>query len=1209
MRFKYIPAFRQRLFLCLSIIMLLLCAGGPSLHAQTRYNADSATRARQQALEIVRAAQKRSLDSARTARQHALDSLKAARQIRTDSLAAIRKYRESRHFRDSVTEARQDKIETLREAQRTKMEALKDARQRTTDSLVASREAAMSVIRKAQQRRTDSLAAIRKYKTSKRYADSVAIVQKARAQSLQAARKAFTDSLTAVRTANMAALKAARKITSDSLAAIRKVRTDSLTARRKEREAALARNKDKQTRDKKIKENDAEKKRDIAFQVKIKQKRAVYSNENMLKKKWSAPRRGVQNTFTHYNYYFNAERKMAEAEANMQRSARDKLDERIQLYTFNPALDSTTFAADMDSVIQKSSLGILIHDPRTKWADDLYLLLGKAYFYKGDQENATASFKYIVALHEKAKAEAAKKAANSNKTVRGKKEAPSFVTPEEKGLAAILKREPANNQGLLWLARTYTTYGRYGAAESILDLLSSDAKFPESLRGELALQKGFLQLRQNSDREASANLLIASADKSIDVYTRRRAAFLAGQILQDAGSYNEAARQYALVTELHPKIDMDFYARRNRAYALMQSGGVQKDAIASLKSMLNDGKFSPYFEQIYYVLGRLSANSGNNNEAIAYLKQGLASPKTTRKQKAVSFATMGNIYFANGAYQEAKIAYDSVSRFATAAQEDSAVAIAMRRAPIVDKIALPAYIIHSQDSLLVLGGLSEREQRAVVRRYIKAMQARKADSAFQAENGGIAAAGVVNSADATGGDASAATWYFANPAMMQQGMTDFKRKWGSRPPVDNWRRTAAVASASSTMQNNSSTSDPSGTDNPATAALDENGLPTEEALLAFIPTTQEAKAVSIGRLQRSYVDMSTAYLRQFEDYNRASATLDTFDKRWSLNPYTAEATYLRYLIALRRNDLKEAQRYSDKLQRDFAGTQWADYVAPAPSDQAESGPAMASVGEYYDATYDLLQQRQYGEVLSRTRSARRQFTDEAYSNRFRIVEAMAYAGSAQYVQADTILSEFIRNHNGDPLKPYAEQVLSYVSERRKADTLNRTLPAPEAANPDGNKLPDNIIAALAQKLPGSTPVNNPPTVAKPVDTSSLPVPAEYVFKPAEPHYFVFAFNKMEPKAMGVKAGISDLNTFRFGTSNLEATVIPMKAGKGLIVVKTFKNSGAARTYLSSFNDAKMLVREYQANEYQTFVISANNYRKLISDGSISSYLPFYRAHY
>src|SRR5947209_6026028 len=98
----FLSAFRQRLlFLCFTLGLLLL-AGSQTAYAQAHYNSDSATRARQQLLEASRAAQKRSLDSSRLARQRAEDSLKAVRQKHTDSLTAIRKYRESRHFKDSV---------------------------------------------------------------------------------------------------------------------------------------------------------------------------------------------------------------------------------------------------------------------------------------------------------------------------------------------------------------------------------------------------------------------------------------------------------------------------------------------------------------------------------------------------------------------------------------------------------------------------------------------------------------------------------------------------------------------------------------------------------------------------------------------------------------------------------------------------------------------------------------------------------------------------------------------------------------------------------------------------------------------------------------------------------------------------------------------------------------------------------------------------
>jgi hypothetical protein len=102
---------------------------------------------------------------------------------------------------------------------------------------------------------------------------------------------------------------------------------------------------------------------------------------------------------------------------------------------------------------------------------------------------------------------------------------------------------------------------------------------------------------------------------------------------------------------------------------------------------------------------------------------------------------------------------------------------------------------------------------------------------------------------------------------------------------------------------------------------------------------------------------------------------------------------------------------------------------------------------------------------------------------------------------------------------------------------------------------------------------------------------------------------MEPRAMGVKAGLGDLNTFKFASASLETSIEPMAAGKAVVIVRTFKNAAAAKQYLTQFRDAKMLVREYQPNEYQSFIISATNFQKLRADRGVGSYLPFYRSHY
>jgi|ADGO01.1.fsa_nt_gi hypothetical protein len=73
-------------------------------------------------------------------------------------------------------------------------------------------------------------------------------------------------------------------------------------------------------------------------------------------------------------------------------------------------------------------------------------------------------------------------------------------------------------------------------------------------------------------------------------------------------------------------------------------------------------------------------------------------------------------------------------------------------------------------------------------------------------------------------------WYFSNSSLMKQGYNDFKKKWGNRPDVDDWRRSKAGGKGSRSGGDTSSDG--------SSESADENGLPTEETLLAYIPKTQ-----------------------------------------------------------------------------------------------------------------------------------------------------------------------------------------------------------------------------------------------------------------------------------------------------------------------------------------------------------------------------------
>lgn len=1164
-------------------------------------------------------ARRRSIDSARDARTRELEIIKATRQKRADSLARIRKYKESKQYKDSVADARQERLDSIKAVRTAFFDSVKAERKKITDSTVAVRTKRLDSVKAVLKMKANARAKLKKYKESKRYRDSVVVVKKQRLDSMKAERKLIADFRKAERQAKLDSMNEARVAAglapmgggaagprnADSLQAARKARTDS-----------LAKNKEKRAQKQKNLAKAKEDRMKMAFELKLKKKREAWSNEKMLKKKWGVGRQIVQNTFTRYNYYFNTDRKMDEALENMLRAKKENLDSLLALFPFNPDRDSATLSADMDSIIQKASVGIQIHDPRTKWGDDLYLLMGQAYYYKGNYENANTTFRYIVSLRDKGK---------KKTEIAKRRKGTSIAQAENKNMFDFLKHRSVHNESILWLSRTYTQTGNVGAAESVLDLLETDPNFPESMKGRMAVERAFINLAERDYNAATKNLAIVSTDNNLPDWIRMRAGYLNGQLLMEQGNYAASKQSFENVLDLHPKIDMDFYSRKNIAYSSMLAGGSQEDAVASLKKVLNDGKYIAYHEQVYYVMGKLAANSGDSKNAIEYLSKSLESPKSTKKQKALSYAALGDLHYKAGDYFAAKNAYDSVAALAAAVPDDSGITVAVKRSMALSTVTKPLSIIHEQDSLLALAAMSERDQKQAARRQIRMLEDKKADSAFRAENAGVNAAlqNMAVDVDDMGNVGSGAPkWYFANPTLMQQGYNEFKRKWGNRQLTDNWRRSSGGAG-----MNNNNIADNSGSGqvfdtsraDGRVVEYDAQGIPTEASLLSFIPRSTQDKDNALKQIRRAHMDLANAYVNDLEDYPPGIRTLDTMDKRFPAHEYQAEALYTRYIVALRKNDLKAAQGYTEQLLRDHPDSKFTAMVRPT-----EDGKGLTDmnipVEQYYEETYALMEQKQYSDVLVRAKDGQRRYPHQRYIKRFIIMEGIGLAGTTQYDKADSLLSNFIIGNPTDSLRPWADALIQYIR-------ANRPPPPPVDTNIKINSLAAPAITDSAGNVissPGATSTGNAPTAGTvpPLPGSSLlqspadlpvsmapPPPAEYEYKPSDPHYVIIRLNVADQRATGLKAGVSDFNTFKFGALNLTTDMGALPSQQGIVITKSFKAVGQAKIYMNSLSSTTQIFRDYKPTEYSILMISEPNFRKLGADRDIDAYLKFYEKNY
>lgn len=162
------------------------------------------------------------------------------------------------------------------------------------------------------------------------------------------------------------------------------------------------------------------------------------------------------------------------------------IDDYSQLLSFyNFDLDATaTDSSELDSVLYRSNAGILVHDLRNSWIDNLYMLMGRAYFYKKELDSAYLTFQYINYAFSPKEKDGYDKPIGSNATEGGT--AFSISTKEKNTIPKkIFTTPPSRNESFIWQIRTYIEKDELAEAAGLIETLKADPLFPERLSLDL----------------------------------------------------------------------------------------------------------------------------------------------------------------------------------------------------------------------------------------------------------------------------------------------------------------------------------------------------------------------------------------------------------------------------------------------------------------------------------------------------------------------------------------------------------------------------------------------------------------------------------------------------------------------------------------------------------------------------------------------------
>lgn len=1144
------------------------------------------------------------------------DSLFAARRAKktADSLARIEaklKLMEERRVADSIADARRKQQKDSLDLANAKLQAEREARRRYDDSLAVVRQKEQDAIRLAQKKTRDSLDAIRQeelqkqkalaaYRNSKAYKDSVEAARakmrdslKAKMQeqlalakqerdrvndSLKLARKQYNDSVNAVRkqyndsvmTAQKNMLeqqKAERQRINDSLLAERQKRIDSLTAARKKNEKPGADGKPK---------TNAGKQKALAIKVHEK-KKEEWTNEKLLKRKWSLPRRVYQNTVTRYNYYYNAKRKYDEAIRSMTKAYKEDYSKPLSLDPYDVRKQGSSVASFMDTVIKKASFSTQIHDPRSKWFDNLYFLMGRASFNKNDFDGAIGTFQFVANEYMEAPKKGQKSAARTGAPSGKAADAGemSIATPENRKGIRRLRHHPVRNDALVWLAKSYMMAEQYGEAQSLLNILAKDKNFPDRKKAELYLTKAAVELEQQNPAEAIVALEQA-LKRDLPDKRRTRMEFLLGQLYAGEQQYVKSTEHLKKSISKKSTPEMDFFTRLKIAENAALGGGDKAYAVNQLEKIIADPKYAKYKSQALNTLAEIERQD-RPEQAIALLRKSIANPENTdQKQKALAFAKLGSIYFDRADYELAKPAYDSAAILGSNPPVDGLQEIQVRR-DVLNDLVRNIRTIRIQDSMLTLAKKSDKEQRAAAKREIERMKAEKDAQAAAAPQGSQPLALQPNQGNKP-------NWYFYNNTLMQKGINEFKQKWGTRKLEDNWRR--SLATQGGLAQGGGGENEG---ENPE-GEEDADGV-SIASLLSRLPKTPAEVDKANQAIQDAYYNLGLTYFSKLSDYRNSIRMFDTLLNRYPQTDYKAQAWYGLYLDYTKLGQVEKARQYSDLLARDFPQS---DLTARAknPDYQAEQKKILGAVFEHYDQTYLLYREGKYREAIDRSATAYASYKGNPILAKYRLVEAISFAGLRDFDTSKALLEQVIREYPNSPEQQRAQDILALLSKGAPGDSMAGAAPLLMATNAGQSRYEDSLEASVAFK-----------------ELRDADGKGSYTYDPKEEHKVMLFVKNVDGRTMGLKSALSDYNLLRHNVKEYTTSLNLLTAQQAVISIDRFSNAVFARQYAVEMGGEKLLFTQMKKHEYEIALVSVSNFTEMMKTRDVLGYMRFYRKNY
>ena len=830
-------------------------------------------------------------------------------------------------------------------------------------------------------------------------------------------------------------------------------------------------------------------------------------------KKKSWVNRQYHNTTAKYNGYFNGNESIKDGLKKLHANHIDDYTTTISVFPTGDLKTAQKTNSYMDKAIQKGSIVIQRHSMKIKgteyckWIDDNYLMVGKAYFYKRDFEEAIKTFSFIINEYSK---------------------------------------NEIRFEAALWLVRGYVEKGDFTSAESVLLDLLKDKKFPNKLDKELAVVASDFYVQKKDFTSATTELL--SATELIKRKRKKvRLNYILAQIYQYSNNYSLAQKHYELVLKSSPEYEMAFNAKMSLARSLESGHPDTKKMKEKLFKMTKDDKNKEYLDQIYHTIAEMEINNGDTLSAIENYTLSAVNSVENNSQKALSFLALGKIYFEKGAYKLASANYDSTIFYMD--NDFRLYEEANARHLILTDLVSNINIVEMQDSLQMLAKLPKSEQSAVIGNIIQAElekerraaedQSLKQQMMYESgRNGGRE--------EQFGSNTSGGQWYFYNPATLSFGMSEFRKKWGTRKLEDDWRRKDKKISTNFEIDSTSTDS----------ISVEAKNTKDPNYYLKQLPKTKEDFENSDSQIKEALYQLGVIYK---EALNKIDLSTDNFGAIFTRFPtdeqYAALALYNVYINYLETNNPK-ATNSKETLLSKYPNSIYAKMIVdPNYTSEILSKKDLAEIN--YQEIFLLYKENVFDQVLVKTEN----ISDEKYKNKLLLLRALSFIQKEEMDMATTILKNISKED--EKVSQEAKYILDAINDPAKMKKANE----------------------LA--LVGSP----------------------YLYRSNYQHMIILVLPKEGVDVTYLKTLISDFHTNSLGNEVFEISALLLGLDQHLLMIKSFENIKKSMSYYELFIQEGSVMEVLNKSEYKIMSISFENFQEFYKNKDAQGYYNFFTKNY